>query len=111
MDILPENRLASRDQRRTSLPVVECAHLQPWSQSSTHPQNTFASAIMKIIMRYGFCHTVVLDKGSKFFGVCRKLLDLLMINCHVLFGGNHNPMLVERINRYLNKGLKIMVNK
>ncbi len=73
--------------------------------------NTFASAIMKIIMRYGFCHTVVLDKDSKFFGVCCKSLDLLKINCHVLSGGNHDPMLVERINRYLNKGLKIVVNK
>ncbi len=66
---------------------------------------------MKIIMQYGFCHTVVLDKDSKFFGVCHESLDLLKINCHVLSGGNHDPMLVEHINRYLNKGLKIMVNK
>ncbi len=29
--------------------------------------DTFASAIMKIIMHYGFCHTVVLNKDSKFF--------------------------------------------
>jgi hypothetical protein len=73
--------------------------------------NTFASAIMKIIMRYSFCHTVILDKDSKFFGVCWESLDLLKINCHILSGGNHDPMLVEQINRYLNKGLKIMVNK
>ncbi len=73
--------------------------------------NIFALVIMNIIMQYGFCHIVVLNKDSKFFGVCRELLDLLKINCHVLSGGNHNPMLVERINRYLNKGLKIMVNK
>ncbi len=66
---------------------------------------------MKIILWYGFCHTVVLDKDSKFFGVCRESLDLLKINCHVLSGKNHDPMLVERLNRYLNKGLKIMVNE
>ncbi len=72
--------------------------------------NTFALAIMKIIMRSGFCHTVVLDKESKFFGVCHESLDLLKINCHVLSGGNHDPMLVKRINRYPNKGLKTMVN-
>jgi hypothetical protein len=72
---------------------------------------TFVSTIMKIIMRYGFCHTVVLNKDSKFFGVCWESLNLLKIKCHVLSGGNHNPMLVERINRYLNKGLKIMVNE
>jgi hypothetical protein len=72
---------------------------------------TFASAIMKIILRYGFCHTVVLDKDSKFFGVCHESLDLLKINCHILSGRNHDPMLVKRLNRYLNKGLKIMANK
>jgi hypothetical protein len=44
------------------------------------------------------CHTAVLDKDSKFFGVCCNALDLLQINCHVLSGGNHNLMLVEHVN-------------
>ncbi len=72
---------------------------------------TYASAIMKIILRYGFCHTIVLDKDSKFFGVCREALDLLKINCHVLSGSNHNPMLLERINCNLNQCLHIMRNE
>ena len=72
---------------------------------------TFASAIMKIQMRYGFCHIIILDKDSKFFGVCREALNLLKINCHVLLGDNHNPMLVERICGYFNKGLTIMTNE
>jgi hypothetical protein len=72
---------------------------------------TFASAIMKIMLQYGLSHTVVLDKDSKFLGVCQESLDLLHINCHILSGGNHNPMLVKRINCFLNKGLKIMTNK
>jgi hypothetical protein len=72
---------------------------------------TFASAIMKILLRYGLCHTAVLDKDSKFFGTCSVALNLLKINQHVLSGSNHNPMLVERVNRYLNKGLKIMCNE
>jgi hypothetical protein len=72
---------------------------------------TFASAIMKIQLRYSFCHTLVLDKDSKFFGVCCEALDLLQINCHVLSGGNHNPMLVKCVNHYINKGLKIMTNE
>jgi hypothetical protein len=77
-----------------------------------HPNSkTFASGIMKIQLRYGFCHTVFLDKDSKFFGVCRKALDLLHINCHVLSGNNHNPMIVERVDGYLTKGLKIMTNE
>mgnify|MGYP006187703309 FL=1 len=62
----------------------------------TNPSaTTFASAIMKILLRYGFCHTIVLDKDTKFYGVCREALDLLQINCHVLSGANHNPMLFE----------------
>ena len=78
----------------------------------TNPSaTTFASAIMRILLRYGFCHTAVLDKDSKFFGVCREALDLLQIHCHVLSGSNHNPMLVERIGRYLNKGLRVMCNE
>jgi hypothetical protein len=72
---------------------------------------TYASAIMKIILRFGFCHTCNLDKDSKFFGVRREAMDPLQINCHVLSGGNHNPMLVERLNRYLNEGLQIMANE
>ncbi|KAL7552320.1 hypothetical protein ACHAWF_015544 [Thalassiosira exigua] len=37
--------------------------------------------------------------------------DLLQINYHVLSGDNHNPTLVERICRYLNNGLRILVNE
>ena len=72
---------------------------------------TFASAIMKIQLRYGFCHTLVLDKDSKFFGVYREALDLLQINSHILSGGDHKPMLAERVNRYINKGINIMTNE
>jgi hypothetical protein len=72
---------------------------------------TCSSAIMKIILQFGFCHTCVLDKDSKFFGVCREAMDLLQINCHFLSGGNHNPMLMERLKRYLNEGLQIMANE
>jgi hypothetical protein len=59
---------------------------------------TFASGITKVQLRYGFCHTVVLDKDSKIFWVCSKGPDLLQINCHVLSGNNHNPMMVKNIN-------------
>jgi hypothetical protein len=82
--------------------------MEPVSKPSS---TTFASAIMRILLHYGFCHTAVLDKDSKFFGVCRKTLDLLKINCHVLAGSNHNLMLLECLNRYLNKRLRIMCNE
>ncbi len=54
---------------------------------------------------------IVLDKDSKFFGVFKEAVDLLQINRPVLLRNNHNPMLVECVNCYLNKGLKIMTNK
>ena len=43
------------------------AAVEPVSNASA---KTFASAIMKIMLRYGLSHTVVLDKDSKFPGVC-----------------------------------------
>ena len=65
----------------------------------SHPSaKKIASAIMKILLRYGICATAVLDKDSKFFGVCQEALDLLQINCHVLSSANHNGMLVDCVN-------------
>ncbi len=84
------------------------ACMEPITRASA---TTFASAIMKILLRYGFCHTVILNKDSKFFGVCCKAIDLLKLNCHVLLSANHNPMIVECVNWYLMKGLKIMCNE
>jgi hypothetical protein len=72
---------------------------------------SFASAIMKIQLRFGFCHTIILDKDSKFFGVFKESLDLLKINTHVISGDNHNAMIVEHLCRYFNKGLRIMTNE
>ena len=83
------------------------AAMEPVSNASA---KTFTSALMHIILRYSFCYTVVLDKDSKFTSVFKESLNFLRINYHILSGNNHNPMLVERINRYLNKGLRIMTN-
>ncbi len=72
---------------------------------------TFAFALMKVQLHFGLCHTIVLNKDTKFFGTLKEACDLLQPNCHVLMGYNHNLMMVKRINRYLNKGLKIKANK
>jgi hypothetical protein len=71
----------------------------------------FASGIMKIQIRFGFCHTIVLNRDSNCWGVFKEAVNLLQINQHVLLGNNHNPMLVECVNCYLNKDLKIMMNE
>jgi hypothetical protein len=94
--------------------LVACCGMTGFASMEPIPHansKNFASAIMRIQLRYGFCHTIVLDKDSKFSSVCREALDLLHINCHILSGDNHNPMIVERVNRYLTKGLKIMTNE
>ena len=53
-------------------------------------------------------HHCFWTRTNRFYGVCNEALDLLKINCHVLLGDNHNPMLVERLCRYFNKGHAIM---
>jgi hypothetical protein len=72
---------------------------------------TYELTIMKIILHFCICRSCVLDKVCKYLGVCRKALDLLHINCHVLSGGNHNLILVECLSCYLNKGLQIITNE
>jgi hypothetical protein len=88
-------------------------HVYLWCTQTVSAANatTFASAIMKVKLCYGFCHTIILDKDRKFYGVCQEALDLLKINCHVLSGDNHNPVLVECLCRHFNKGLTIMCNE
>ena len=54
---------------------------------------------------------MVLDKDSKFLGVFRQVVDLLQLNCHTLSGSHHDGQLVERVKRFMNKGLRVMVNE
>ena len=71
----------------------------------------YAQALVMTMLRYGIAHTIVLDKDSKFYATFRQTCELLQLNAHTISGGNHNPMIVERINRYYNKGLKIFTNE
>ena len=48
------------------------ACMEPITHASA---TTFTSAIMKILLCYRFCHTAVLDKEAKFFGICSEALD------------------------------------
>ncbi len=73
--------------------MCKFAVIEPISNAN---DTTYASAIMRIILCFGICHTVVLDKDSKFFCICHETLDLLQINCHILSRSNHNPMLVKQ---------------
>ncbi len=78
---------------------------------TTATASSFAAAIMKIQLRYGIAHTLVVDKDSKFYGTFKDTTSLLKTNLHTLSDGNHDAMLVEQINRFLNKTLKIFCNE
>jgi hypothetical protein len=76
----------------------------------SEPNSTnFAKALMRFQLRYGFFHTIILDKDSKFYATFRETCQLLKIKTHTLSRANHDPMLVERLNRYFNKCLKVFV--
>ena len=62
---------------------------------------SFADAIMKISLSDGLCHTLVLDKDSKFRGVFQDTMKLIHINTHVASAGHHDPILTERLFRYI----------
>ena len=72
---------------------------------------TYAQALMMIMLCFGLAHTVVLDKDSKFHDTFRKSCQLLNINTHTISQKNHNAMIVERLNEYFDKGIKIFANK
>jgi hypothetical protein len=46
----------------------------------TPSSTSFASGVMKIQLRFGFFHMIVLDKDSKFFRAFKEAVDLLQIN-------------------------------
>ena len=72
---------------------------------------TSASAVVKIMLQQSISHTLVHDKDSNFLGIFRQVVDLLQINCHTLSIGSNDGMLVERVNRFINKGLWVTTNE
>lgn len=87
----------------TSFPIAE----------DTAEQNShiFASALMKIWLRFGFSHTIMVEKDRILLGVFAKTATLLKFNIHVLSGENQDPWIVEHICRYLNSCLTIFCNE
>ena len=71
----------------------------------------YAQVVLMIMLRFGLDHTIILDADKKFYNTFRQMCELLRLNVHTISGENHNPMLVERANLYLNKGLKIFTQE
>ena len=57
---------------------------------------------MKIWLRFGLYHTIVVDKDRNFIVDFAQTAALLNINIHVLSGENHDPMIFDRICLFLN---------
>ena len=84
------------------------AAFKPVANESTP---TYALAVTKIMLRQSISHTVVDDKDSKFLGIFRQVMDLLQLHCHTLSDRHHDGQLVECVNHFLNKGLRVMTNE
>ena len=79
--------------------IVVCGMTSFGIYKPTAEQNssTFASALMKIWLRFGFSHTIVVYKDRNFIVGFAHTAALLKINIRVLSGENHDTMIVNRI--------------
>ena len=71
---------------------------------------SFTAALMKIWLCFGFSHAIVVDKASAFLGVFAATAALLNINIYIIYGENHDPIIVEQVNQFLNACLTIFCN-
>ena len=72
---------------------------------------TYASTVMKIMLRQNTSHPLVLNMDSTFFGIFRQVVGLLQLNCDILSGGHRAGQLLELVNHFLNKSLRTMTNE
>ena len=59
------------------------------------------------MMRYGLASLIVTDPDSKFKKEFKEMCSLLQIPHHMSAKGNHNAIIVERFNKFLNSGMRI----
>jgi hypothetical protein len=97
----------------TGLMIVVChmtgfAAIEPIKDMNS---SSFAKAVYTILLRYGLAQCVITDPDSKFKGNFKEAFaSTLKVNHHLSARGNHNAILVERFNRYLNTGLRVFNN-
>eukprot|EP00957_Ditylum_brightwellii_P152791 11630391-Ditylum_brightwellii.AAC.1 len=70
----------------------------------------FARSIITIVLHYGLSHLLITDKDSKFKGEFIQTTKLLKLQHHVAAKGNHNAIMVERFNVFLNLSLTVFNN-
>ena len=72
---------------------------------------TYVQALSMIMLRFVLAHTIVLDKDSKLYAIFSQSCLLLDLNVHTVSSENHDAIIVERVNQYLNKGLNIFTQE
>jgi hypothetical protein len=66
-----------------------------------------AQASLVIMLQFGLSHTIVLDTDNKFYNTFKKTCQLMDLNVHTIGNENHDPMIIELVNRNLKKRLEI----
>ena len=94
-------------ENETSLLIVVChmtgfVALEPIKAANSQE---FAKASYKIFLRYGLPKLIIVDADSKFKAEYKGMCSLLKLELFPLAKGNHDAMLVERFNKFLNGGL------
>ena len=70
----------------------------------------FERAYYVCMLWYGISHRLITDADSKFQEIFKQMINMLKINHHETARGHHDPILVERFNRFLNSCLKVFTN-
>jgi hypothetical protein len=70
----------------------------------------FAKAVYAIQLRYGLSHLMIINADSKFKGEFVKAAELLKVKLHPVARGNHDAIMVERFNQFLNSSMLIFNN-
>ena len=96
----------------TALMIVLChmttfAAIEPLKKLDS---TTFSKTVYRIMMRYGLSALIVTDHDAKFKGQFKEMCKMLNIPHHLSARGNHNAVIVERFNRYLNSGMRIFTS-
>ena len=78
---------------------------------STTNSTIYARALLMIMLQFSLAHTIVLDKDSTLYATFSQTCQLMNLNVHTVSSDKHVPMVVERINIYLNKGMKIFIQE
>ena len=71
--------------------------------NSITAKETTQSIIKRVFLVIGLPRMIIIDAGSEFAGLLKQVCDQLLIKYYTVSKGNHKAIIVERVNRYLNK--------